>query len=195
MRKQKWIGLSMKVSCVVLAFVCLGYALLTIQQSSEHHIKNDSQIEQVFVDGKDKNEDSKIQSVLKPDVEGTYQVMGISDADTLTILWGDEERDVQLIGITPLMYAKEELERLLVGDMVMLEFDNQQRDEEGVWQAYVYRADGIMLNRQMLRCGAAKCKNEKENIRYKEEFRLDQETAQARQAGSWSGEKPEADLP
>lgn len=56
--------------------------------------------------------------------------------------------------------AKEALQKLIMGKRVRLEYDGQRLDKYGRILAYVYTAEGLMVNEELLRLGLA------EPIRY-----------------------------
>lgn len=124
-------------------------------------------------------------------VEGTYQVVDVTGGNTLSVLWGDVQEEVQLIGIKPVETSKEQLRDLLLSDIVNLEFDTTERDENGTLLAYVYREDGLFINREMLEQGYAKLMEEPENQRYLPELREAEQAARAKSMGIWDPESKE----
>ena len=121
-------------------------------------------------------------------IEGTYQITDFIDVNCFTILYGQEPRDVKLIGIKDKSCSAEELENFLADDMVELAFDQQHEDEEKKLLAYAYRADGTFINQELLAMGLAEMKEEKENTMYAEDLRLAQEAAKGKGLGRWAKE-------
>lgn len=121
-------------------------------------------------------------------IEGTYQITDFVDGSCFTILYGQEPRDVKLIGIKDKSCSAEELESFIADDMVDLAFDKQQEDEDGKLLAYAYRADGTFINRELLAMGSAEMKEEKENTLHAEDLRLAQEAAKGKGLGRWAKE-------
>ena len=119
-------------------------------------------------------------------IEGTYQITDFIDGNCFTILYGQEPRDVKLIGIKDKSCSAEELENFLADDMVDLAFDQQHEDEEKKLLAYAYRADGTFINQELLAMGLAEMKEEKENTMYAEDLRLAQEAAKGKGLGRWA---------
>lgn len=121
-------------------------------------------------------------------IEGTYQITDFVDGSCFTILYGQEPRDVKLIGIKDKSCSAEELESFIADDMVDLAFDRQQEDEDGKLLAYAYRADGTFINQELLAMGLAEKKEEKENTMHAEDLRLAQEAAKGKGLGRWAKE-------
>lgn len=121
-------------------------------------------------------------------IEGTYQITDFIDGNCFTILYGQEPRDVKLIGIKDRSCSAEELESFLADDMVDLAFDQQHEDEDKKLLAYAYRADGTFINQELLAMGLAEMKEEKENTMYAEDLRLAQEDAKGKGLGRWAKE-------
>lgn len=121
-------------------------------------------------------------------IEGTYQITDFVDGSCFTILFGQEPRDVKLIGIKDKSCSAEVLENFIADDVVDLAFDKQQEDEGGKLLAYAYRADGTFINRELLTMGAAEMKEEKENTLHAEDLRLAQEAAKGKGIGRWAKE-------
>lgn len=126
------------------------------------------------------------QETLDKNIEGTYQITDFIDGNCFTILYGQEPRDVKLIGIKDKSCSAEELENFLADDMVDLAFDQQHEDEEKKLLAYAYRADGTFINQELLAIGLAEMKEEKENTMYAEDLRLAQEAAKGKGLGRWA---------
>lgn len=121
-------------------------------------------------------------------VEGTYQITDFVNGNCFTILFGQEPRDVKLIGIKDKSCSAEDLKSFIADDMVDLAFDKQQEDEDGRLLAYAYRADGTFVNQELLAMGLAEMKEEKKNTLFAEDLRLAQEAAKGKGRGRWAKE-------
>lgn len=121
-------------------------------------------------------------------IEGTYQITDFVDGSCFTILYGQEPRDVKLIGIKDKSCSAEDLENFIADDMIDLAFDEQLEDEDGKLLAYAYRADGTFINQELLAMGLAEKKEEKENTMHAEDLRLAQEAAKGKGLGRWAKE-------
>lgn len=121
-------------------------------------------------------------------IEGTYQITDFVNGNCFTILYGQEQKDVKLIGIKDKSCSAEDLENFIADDMIDLAFDEQQEDEDGKLIAYAYRADGTFINQELLAMGLAEMKEEKENTMYAEELRMAQEAAKGKGLGRWAKE-------
>lgn len=121
-------------------------------------------------------------------IEGTYQITDFVNGSCFTILYGQELRDVKLIGIKDKSCSAEELENFIADDMVDLAFDQQHEDEDGTLLAYAFRSDGTLINQELLAMGLAEMQEEKENTMYAEDLRLAQEAAKGKSLGRWAKE-------
>lgn len=80
---------------------------------------------------------------------------------------------VRLIGVEPVARTRtfenpwRHLER---GLLVYLEFDRQRYDPQGDWLAYVFLANGRMLNAELIRLGLARPRPDGRNVRYLDLF-------------------------
>lgn len=126
------------------------------------------------------------QETSNNNIEGTYQITNFVNGNCFTILYGQEPKDVKLIGIKDKSCSAEELQNIMSDDVVDLAFDQQHEDETGKLQAYAYRADGTFINRELLAMGLAERKDEKENTLHAEELRLAQEEAKGKGLGRWA---------
>lgn len=132
--------------------------------------------------------------------EGPYSVARVVDGDTLTVSAAAEELTVRLIGIdTPETRhpgkgvecwgpeATELMEDLAAGTEVYLEADDSQgaTDRYDRQLAYVWRADGTLLNLEMITRGAGKEYTYDKPYRYVRSFKAAQRTAQDQGLGLW----------
>jgi micrococcal nuclease len=135
-------------------------------------------------------------------------VIRVIDGDTLEL--EDKER-VRLIGIdTPETRLNSKLERdarrterdyktiiamgeaatqftrrLVLGQSVRLEFDAEKRDRYGRLLAYVYLADGRMLNAEIVREGYGQVYTVVPNVKYADLFLALQREARDEKRGLW----------
>lgn len=129
------------------------------------------------------NEDEKIEI---PDIEGAYQVVDIPAGNILTVLWGDEERDVKLIGVKEVSTTAEALKTRVQDDLIQLEFDAVEEDENGTLLAYAYHSDGTFINRDLILHGEAKADlTDQNNIKYQLDLEEAQALAKSNQVGCW----------
>lgn len=128
------------------------------------------------------------QKETEKNIEGTYQITDFVNGGCFTILYGQEPRDVKLIGIKDKSCSAEDLENFIADDMVDLAFDQQHEDEDGTLLAYAYRSDGTLINQELLAMGLAEMQKEKENTMYAEDLRLAQEAAKGKSLGRWAKE-------
>jgi len=127
----------------------------------------------------------------------TATVVDVVDGDTLMVEYNSKKESINLLGIDApesVMNRKAEIdsrtagESLLTitfkgidakrfverivkkGDIVVMAFDVQIRDQEGKLQGYVYLSDGRMLNEEIVRAGYAKVAVAPPNMKYQERF-------------------------
>ena len=74
------------------------------------------------------------------------------------------------------------------GDTVTLEYDVERFDRYGRTLAYVYLADGRMLNEMIIGSGYASPMTIPPNVKYKEKFLKAYREAREKRLGLWSGE-------
>ncbi len=83
--------------------------------------------------------------------------------------------------------AKGELEKLLpAGTEARVELDVRPRDQYGRTLAYLYTPDGKMVNREMVRRGYAVVLTYPPNVRYVDDMRSAQSSAQKAKRGLWA---------
>lgn len=133
---------------------------------------------------------------LEPVGDEPVPVVRVVDGDTI---WVPPEERVRLIGIdTPEVdwyggraecYGEEAglfLRRLVEGERVRLEHDEELRDRYGRTLAYVYLEDGRMVNLLLVRQGYAVVTIYEPNDRYEERLRIAEREAQEARRGLWS---------
>lgn len=135
--------------------------------------------------------------------ENLYKVSRVVDGDTIVVNINGKDEKVRLIGVdTPESVhpnknkntefgkvASNFTKNLLKGKSVKLEFDVQQRDKYGRLLAYVYIGDK-MVNKELLTAGMAKVATFPPNVKYVEEFKALEKTAQKAKVGIWEGTSP-----
>jgi micrococcal nuclease len=125
----------------------------------------------------------------------------VIDGDTIVVQLDGHEERVRYVGIdtpetvkpnTPVQCFGEAAHalnaRLLVhaGERVTLRFDRELRDRYGRLLAYVYRAaDGLFVNAQLVRAGAARTLEIAPNTAHASELTQLQSAAQAADRGLW----------
>jgi micrococcal nuclease len=140
------------------------------------------------------------------------EVVSIIDGDTIKVLYNGKKESVRLIGIDAPESRKngkafkdsartsrdinviieqgreaKKYVRTLVtkGDEVRLEFDVEKRDRYRRLLAYVYLADGRMLNDVIIRNGYASPLTIAPNVRYRNKFLASYRYARAHGLGLW----------
>lgn len=119
------------------------------------------------------------------------------DGDTVEISPAiDGIEDVRLIGMDtpetsgdcgtePLAETAEDYTARYAGGRLTLEFDEERTDRYGRLLAYVYMADGEMLNEELVREGLAQVATFPPNVRHEEDFLEAQVRAREESAGIW----------
>ena len=132
-----------------------------------------------------------------PNMEGYYQLNKVLDGNSLSVMWGDEEKTVTLLGVTVPKEMEEKAKALLQKtlsetDMIGLEFDENDKDADGNLLAYAYHPDDIhtTLNSELLANGYAKLKNENKGLKYIEDLRSAEKMARTKQLGCWAPKEP-----
>jgi micrococcal nuclease len=121
-------------------------------------------------------------------------VRSVSDGDTLTCEDGTRVRllliDAPETAQAPYgTQARDALQRMLpTGSRVTLEHDVQPRDRYGRTLAYVWTAEGVMANLEMVRQGYAVSLTYPPNVRYVDEVRAAVEEARAARRALWATE-------
>jgi len=127
----------------------------------------------------------------------TATVVDVMDGDTLIVEYNIQKESINLLGMDAQervrnrkaeidsrtageslltitfkgIDAKRFVERIVKkGDIVVMAFDVQARDQEGKLQGYVYLSDGRMLNEEIVRAGYAKVAIAPPNMKYQERF-------------------------
>jgi len=120
----------------------------------------------------------------------TVKVANVIDGDTLDLADGQR---IRYLGInTPereqagYNEAKSLNQRLVKGKTVQLEFDVEKTDQYGRTLAYIW-ADGVLVNRELLRQGYATMLFVPPNERYKAEFKQAEQEARQAKLGIWQG--------
>lgn len=110
---------------------------------------------------------------------GTLRLIGIDTPETR-----DPRKPVQCWG----KEATDQAKLILGGTQVFLEFDDSQQrvDRFGRTLAYVFRADGLHYNLQMIQEGFAREYTFRNAYKYQSEFKTAERNARSNQLGLWS---------
>jgi micrococcal nuclease len=150
----------MRYAIIVLAFMAASAPLLQAQQGLATVLR--------VMDGE----------TLKIDRNGQKELMKLIGLDTpKSKLHSKAERDaiqsrqdflpMTSMGIEAMKYLKRLVKS---GDSVVIEFDVETRDKEGLLLGYVYLSDGRMLNEEVLRAGYAYLATSAPNVKYQEKL-------------------------
>ena len=128
----------------------------------------------------------------------TARVTRVVDGDTVVVQLDGRSQKVRYIGVdtpesvkpnTPVQcWAKKasELNRKLVaGQTVTLQFDHERTDRYGRLLAYVQRSDGLNVNAELLKAGAARTMEISPNTSRAQNFRALAAQAQRERRGLW----------
>jgi endonuclease YncB( thermonuclease family) len=113
-----------------------------------------------------------------------HTVTGVPAGSTVVL---DGKDEVVLLGVDSLESADEAIElirRLVGGNKVRLESDQETKDHDGVALAYVYTEAGILLNSEAIRQGHARVATEY-SFSFEEEFRRYEREARRAKRGLW----------
>ncbi|MCP4537738.1 MAG: hypothetical protein GY832_11375 [Chloroflexi bacterium] len=138
-------------------------------------------------------------STPTPEFERTEaQVVEVVDGDTIKVDIGGEVYTVRYIGIDtpetvhptePIGWmgpeASEANKQLIEGQTVYLEKDVSEIDQYGRLLCYVYLADGLFVNAELVRLGYAQVSTYPPDVRYQDLFLEMQEEAMEAEAGLW----------
>lgn len=145
--------------------------------------KVDPKLAQAYLEAMNQSEET----VLNPDINGTYEVVDIPTDTSLVVLDEGVEKTVKLIGVESISENTEGyLEMMISDDYVDLEFDKEQSDEERNLLAYAYTKDGMLINEELLLRGQAILKEETENVKHETLLKEAQDEAQKRKTGIWN---------
>ncbi len=121
--------------------------------------------------------------------ERKFEVERVIDGDTIVLVGG---RIVRYIGIDTaekgdLYYeeAKEFNRRLVIGEEIKLELDEEEKDHYGRTLAYVYVGD-TFVNAQLVREGYARAYPYPPNVKYKDVFSRAEREARQKGIGIWN---------
>ncbi len=129
----------------------------------------------------------------------TALVERVVDGDTVIVRFENERVRLRYIGLdTPEQAgpnsraecygeeAKRTNDELVTGRTVYLEFDAERHDTYDRLLAYVYLADGRMVNAYLLEQGLATALRIPPNLKYAEEFHSLERAAKSKQLGLWA---------
>ena len=142
-----------------------------------------------------------------PDLSGkdSAVITKVTDGDTYHVELDGEEIKVRLIGVdtpesvAPESYRKENTaegskvselvkEKISIGDTVYLEYDTSEADRYGRRLAYVYFADGTMVQDWLLSNGYATVYTLEPDTKYAEHFEELESQAKEQEVGIWNEE-------
>ena len=134
----------------------------------------------------------------------TAIVESVLSGDTVHLRGGKELRYIGLetysikSGIALVQqYGQEALEfnrKLVEGKTVQIEWGPQLRTKNNQLLGYVFLEDGTFVNRKVLENGHAKLRIQPPNLRYAEEFRVDELEAHRAKRGLWAKEPDDPHL-
>lgn len=132
---------------------------------------------------------------------GTYEVISVSDGDTVVVSYKGQKQTVRMIGMdTPEVVdprkpvqcfgreASAKAHQLLDGVKINLEFDEVvgDKDKYNRMLAYVFLGDGTLYNQKMIAEGFAhEYTYNKQEYKYQAQFKSAQAEAEAKQLGFW----------
>ena len=152
----------------------------------------------------DSSNASSTDEIAAPIDAPSYKVLRIVDGDTITVEVDGKSQSVRLIGIdTPELndsrtgvqcFAKEaaaQMTSLLSGKKVRLEKDDSQgeRDKYKRLLAYVFREDGVFVNKALIAGGFAHEYTYDTPYKYQAQFTTAEQEAREGEKGLWSEEK------
>ena len=122
-------------------------------------------------------------------VEGNYLVTEVASADTLKLLWNDEERTAKLIGIKADKGSLEKVREMVEAKILSISFDLVPEDEDGNLLVYAYLENGEFLNEKLLREGLATVEKDPENTMFEMSFESAEQQAKTDKVGIWAEEE------
>ncbi len=141
-------------------------------------------------------------SATKPvQADVLYSVIKIVDGDTITISMNGSPETLRLIGIdtpeavdprTPVQCfgaeASSKTKELLTGKKIRIEKDASQgeRDKYDRLLAYVYREDGLFINKYLVENGYAHEYTYNKPYQYRKDFKTAENTAKTQEKGLWA---------
>lgn len=152
----------------------------------------------ILQDKLQKKNESRNQGLSEATTGGFLKVTKVHDGDTLSVLIGNREEKIRLIGIdAPELgqepwgrKAKRKLQDIIrkTDKTVRIELDVDERDKYGRLLAYLWTKDGRLVNEEMVRSGYALLYTIPPNVKYVDRLRKAQEMASKKKVGIW-GEK------
>lgn len=184
MRQKYFISIITIILSVFLSYI----ASLTNREISKQSIETKTNQNIVIID----NKDYKL-----------FDVIRITDGDTILIDYNGTNEKIRLIGVnTPETVdprkivecfgeeASKYTKLLLENRSVKIEFDESQgkRDKYGRLLAYVFRDDGLFINKNLIDMGYGYEYTYKYPYKYQNEFKGSQKNASLRKLGLWADE-------
>lgn len=152
----------------------------------------------ILQDKLQKKNESRNQGLSEAMTGEFLKVTKVHDGDTLSVLIGNREEKIRLIGIdAPELgqepwgrKAKRKLQDIIrkTDKTVRIELDVDERDKYGRLLAYLWTKDGRLVNEEMVRSGYALLYTIPPNVKYVDRLRKAQERASKKKVGIW-GEK------
>lgn len=152
----------------------------------------------ILQDKLQKKNESRNQGLSEATTGEFLKVTKVHDGDTLSVLIGNREEKIRLIGIdAPELgqepwgrKAKRKLQDIIrkTDKTVRIELDVDERDKYGRLLAYLWTKDGRLVNEEMVRSGYALLYTIPPNVKYVDRLRKAQERASKKKVGIW-GEK------
>ncbi len=142
-----------------------------------------------------------LSDVVKAGLTSNYKVLKVVDGDTIVISRDGLEETIRMIGVdTPETVhpskavqcfgaeASARTKEWLSGSEVALEFDPSQgeRDKYGRLLAYVFRSDGLFVNKELIAQGFAYEYTYNLPYKYQSDFKKAEEAARTGGTGLWS---------
>lgn len=152
----------------------------------------------ILQDKLQKKDSSRNQGLSGATTGEFLKVMAVHDGDTLSILIGNREEKIRLIGIdAPELgqepwgkKAKKKLQDIIrkTDKTVRIELDVEERDKYGRLLAYLWTKDGRLVNEEMVRSGYALLYTIPPNVKHVDRLRKAQDIASKKKVGIWSEE-------
>ena len=193
------VGVKHIVGFLVVVAVLIGGAFAL---GSKLHARADTSAQEAAaVSALDSSDASSTEEIPAPADAPLYKVLRIVDGDTIAVEINGKSESVRMIGIdTPELNdsrtgvqcfakeASEETKSLLTGTKVRLEKDDSQgeRDKYKRLLAYVFREDGVFINKKLVADGYAHEYTYDTPYKYQAQFKTAETAAREGEKGLWS---------
>ncbi|OGG41600.1 hypothetical protein A2837_00200 [Candidatus Kaiserbacteria bacterium RIFCSPHIGHO2_01_FULL_46_22] len=184
---------------VLITFIYIGWSNVV---SDENVTPADEVIsEQVITASSSLTQSSGDQALPQESLTDSYEVLKVIDGDTIVVNKNGISETIRMIGVdTPEtvhpskavqcfgVEASSQTKSWLVGQSVRLEIDSSQgeRDKYGRMLAYVFRADGLFINQELIAKGFAYEYTYNLPYKYQAEFKAAEEKARTDKQGLWA---------